>query len=148
VRLLDSNVYIRAFREREFGLELQEFHRAELPGLVLSAVVASELLIGAQTPDRERALRRGLVEPFRLRRRFHVPSWSTWDRASAIDRKMRQREVLRGRLQQRSFFQDLLIAASARELGATIITLNLADFALIAQFVDITFVAPWPVLAV
>jgi predicted nucleic acid-binding protein len=148
VRLLDSNVYIRAFREREFGRELEEFHRAELPGLVLSAVVASELLIGAQTPDRERALRRGLVEPFRLRRRLHVPSWSTWDRASAIDRKMRRREALRGRLQQRSFFQDLLIAASARELGATIITLNLADFTLIAQFVDITFVAPWPVRAV
>jgi predicted nucleic acid-binding protein len=40
--------------------------------------------------------------------------------------------------------QDILIAASAREVGATIITENTTDFALIGRHVDIAFVTPWP----
>jgi len=144
VYLLDSNVYIRGFREMTFGRELQEFHRRELRRLVVSAVVASEVLVGAQSPGRERAVRRTLVEPFRARRRFVVPGWSTWALATAIDRRLRALPAIRARLGERSFFQDILIAASARELGATIVTLNTADFALIARHVDITFVEPWP----
>ena len=143
--LLDSNIYIRAFREAAFGRELQAFHRAELPRLVVSAVVASELLIGAQRADRERALRRTLIEPFQVRRRFVTPSWSTWEIATAVDRRLRSRVGTRSRLAQRSFFHDILIAATARELGATIITMNLDDFALIARHVDISYAGPWPV---
>lgn len=45
---------------------------------------------------------------------------------------------------QRGFFNDILIAASAREIGATVITKNLADFALIARVLDIHFAPPWP----
>lgn len=142
--LLDSNIYIRAFREARFGRELQEFHRRELPRVVVSAVVASELLIGAQRPDRERALRRTLIEPFQSRRRFITPSWSTWELATAVDRRLRSRVGSRSRLEQRSFFQNILIAATARELGATIITMNLADFALIARHIDIAYAGPWP----
>ena len=51
---------------------------------------------------------------------------------------------MRARLVQRSFFHDILIAASARELGATIVTMNLEDFALIGRHVDIKYVGPWP----
>ena len=142
--LLDSNVYIRGFRERAFGQELQEFHHKELPRLVVSAVVASELLVGAQAPARERALRRTLIEPFRSRRRFHVPTWSTWDLASTIDRRLRRQLPGRSRLAHRAFFHDILIAASARELGATIVTMNVDDFALIGRHVDISYVPPWP----
>jgi predicted nucleic acid-binding protein len=144
VFLLDSNIYIRAFREPVFGRELQEFHRAHLPKLVLSAVVASEFLVAAQTPARERAFRLGLLEPFRTRRRLHTPAWSTWELATAIDRRIRQRPATRSHLQQRSFFHDILIAASARELGATIVTLNNSDFTLIGRHVDIKHVEPWP----
>ena len=50
----------------------------------------------------------------------------------------------RTRLAQRSFMQDILIAASAREVGATIITENVVDFTLIGRHVDIAFVPPWP----
>jgi predicted nucleic acid-binding protein len=126
---------------------LQEFHRRELPRVVVSAIVASEVLVGAQSPRRERAVRVTLIEPFRARRRFIVPGWSTWVLATAIDRRLRARPTIRGRLAERSFFQDILIAASARELGATIITLNTADFGLIGRHVDITFVEPWPRLS-
>jgi len=148
VYLLDSNVYIRAFTDLAFGHEFTAFHRTQLPRLVLSAVVASELLVGAATPDRERHLRRGLIEPFRARRRFHTPSWTTWERATAVDRRLRRRAALRTLLQQRSFFHDLLIAASARELGATVVTLNTVHFALIARHLDVHYVGPWPAGAV
>jgi predicted nucleic acid-binding protein len=144
VYLLDSNVYIRGFREAAFGRELLEFHRAELPRVVVSAVVASEVLLGALTPRGERAVRRTLVEPFRTRRRFYVPSWSTWELAMRIDRRLRRQASLREQLGRRSFFHDILIAASARELGATIVTLNRADFATIGRHVDIEFTEPWP----
>lgn len=142
--LIDSNLYIRAFRELAFGQALQRFHRLNLPRLVVSAVVASELLVGAQRPDRERALRRTLIEPFRTRRRLIAPTWSTWDLAAKIDRGLRARPANRTKLDQRSFMQDILIAASAREIGATIITDNTADFMLIGRHVDIAYVPPWP----
>ena len=131
--LLDSNVYIRAFRELAFGAELQDFHRRNLPRLVLSAVVAAELLVGAQRPDRERGLRRLLT-----------PAWSTWELVARLDQSLRRRAATRTRLEQRSFLHDMLIAASAREVGATIITNNVADFTLIARHVDIAFVQPFP----
>jgi predicted nucleic acid-binding protein len=148
MQLLDSSVYIRAFREPAFGEEFRAFHRRALPGLILSAVVASEVLIGALTPDRERAFRRGILEPFQARRRLHVPTWSTWDRATSVDRRMRRKPAWHGRLERRSFFQDILIACSARDLGATVITLNARDFEAIAEVLDIAVAEPWPERAV
>jgi predicted nucleic acid-binding protein len=142
--LIDSNVYIRGFRESAFGSELQSFHRTHLPHLVMSAVVLSELLVGAQRPERDRTIRRTLLDPFRARRRLVTPAWSTWDLATKIDRRLRRTSANRNRLARRSFFQDILIAAAAREAGATIITYNIADFTLISRHVDITFVTPWP----
>ena len=144
--LVDSNVYIRAFREIEFGLELQAFHRGNLARLVMSAVVATELMIGAQKPDRQRALRRTLIEPFQARRRLITPMWSTWELVAQIDRGIRRQPARRTRLVQRSFLHDMLIAASAREVGATIVTENAADFELIGHHVDIAFVPPWPAI--
>jgi predicted nucleic acid-binding protein len=145
--LIDSSVYIRAFRETAFGLEFQAFHRAHLPGLLLSTVVASEILVGAHGSDHERRVRRALIEPFRARRRLISPSWSTWDLAAQIDRRLRAKAANKTKLAQRSFFQDMLIAASAREYGATVVTENRADFALLATHVDFEFVAPWPASA-
>lgn len=142
--LIDSNVYIRAFRDAAFGSALREFHRANLARIVMSVVVASELLVGARTPDGERAVIRTLVEPFRARGRLITPSWSTWALAAKADRALRRQPSNRTRLAQRSFMHDVLIAASAREIGATIVTGNAADFALIGRHMDIAFVPPWP----
>jgi predicted nucleic acid-binding protein len=142
--LLDSNVYIRAFRDAAFGTTLQEFHRRSLPRLLLSTVVVAELLVGAQRADRERALRRALIEPFRARRRLVTPGWSTWELVARVDQALRKRAAHRARLEQRSFLQDMLIAATARELGATVVTENVADFALIARHLDFAFVQPFP----
>ncbi len=142
--LLDSNVYIHAFRDLAFGTQFREFHRHALPRLVLSAVVAVELLVGVQRPERGKALRTVLIEPFRARRRLITPTWSTWELVARVDQSLRTRATHRSRLDQRSFLHDLLIAATAREVGAMVITENVADFTLIARHLDFAFVQPFP----
>jgi predicted nucleic acid-binding protein len=143
--LLDSNVYIASFNDAAFGVGFRAFHRSELPRMVLSAVVVHELLVGARDRRRERMLRRAIIEPFQARRRIHVPGARTWQLAAELDRRLRALNGFEARLARRSFANDLLIAASAREIGATIITQNLTDFALVRRVIDIRYEAPWPV---
>src|SRR5260370_4024945 len=142
--LLDSNVYIAGFNDAAFGVGFRAFHRTHLPRIVLSAVVMHELLVGARDRRRERLLRRAIIEPFRTRRRIHVPGARTWELAAELDRGLRALGGFEASLAQRSFANDLLIAASAREIGATIITRNLTDFALVRRVADIRYEAPWP----
>ena len=142
--ILDSNIYIDGFNNRDFAVEFRDFHKTHLPRILLSAVVLSELLVGANSPQRVWALRRSLIEPFKSRRRILVPTLQTWESASMVDRRLRALGSFDSSLAQRGFFNDILIAASAREIGATIITKNSADFALIARVLDVHFVPPWP----
>jgi predicted nucleic acid-binding protein len=142
--LLDSNVYIDSFNDPAFGAEFRRFHQANLPRVVLSAVVAHEILVGANDADRLRAFEQTLLEPFRTRRRIHVPSLRTWELAAQIDRGLRRLGGFEGSLNRRGFANDMLIAATARDLGATIVTRNLSDFQLIAKVLPIEFEPPWP----
>ena len=144
IYLVDTNVYVHAFRDAAFGERLRQFHRQRLATLVLSAVVAHELAVGALTRSKERALLRNLVEPFRVRQRLHVPARHTWELAARLDRRLRRRVGLTSRLRSRRFGNDLLIAASARELGAVILTENSKDFAAISTVIDIGYMEPWP----
>ena len=146
--LVDSNVYIRGFRDRVFGESLRQFHRTYLPQLVLSAVVVHELLVGAATSRKEQTLRRQLVEPFRARHRLHAPARRTWELTADVDRRLRKRPSLASKLQTRAFFNDMLIAASARELGAVVLTENREDFEIISSVLDVRYVEPWPPLSV
>jgi predicted nucleic acid-binding protein len=142
--LLDTNVYIDAFNDPAFGAEFRRFHQANLPRLVLSAVVAHEIPVGANDANRLRVLERGLLEPFRSRRRLPVPSMRTWELAAEIDRGLRRLGGFAGSLGTRAFANDMLIAATARELGATIVTRNLSDFRVIARVMPVRFEPPWP----
>ncbi len=142
--ILDSNVYIMSFNDPTFAAGFRAFHQAQLPRIVLSAVVAHELLVGANDRRRERALRLAIIEPFRARRRIHVPGVRTWELAATFDRGLRAEGGFDASLAQRSFANDLLIAASAREIGATIITRNLADFDIVRKVAAIRYEPPWP----
>jgi predicted nucleic acid-binding protein len=142
--ILDSNIYIDGFNNRDFAVEFRDFHQTHLPRIILSAVVISELLVGANSPQRVWVLRRSLIEPFKSRRRIFVPTLQTWESVSAVDRRLRALGSFDSSLAQRGFFNDILIAASAREIGATVITKNLADFTLIARALDVRFMPPWP----
>ena len=48
---------------------------------------------------------------------------------------------------KRSFLNDCLLAASCREVGATLISLNREDFELIRKVLRFEFTEPWPDLA-
>jgi predicted nucleic acid-binding protein len=143
VWIIDSNVYIRAFNDARFGAELTRFHAAHLPRIVLSAVVVFELLAGCRTVPAERRLRRGLVEPYRKRGRLHVPTQETWEAAADLDRRLRGRRGSAS-LDERALSNDLLVAASARQLGATIVSENEAEFARIGRLIDVEHALPWP----
>jgi predicted nucleic acid-binding protein len=142
--ILDSNIYIEGFNNSSFAAGFRGFHQTHLPRIIFSAVVFSELLVGANSRSRERVLRRTLLEPFRSRRRILVPTLQTWESASAVDRRLRSLGSFDSSLAQRAFFNDILIAVGAREIGATVITKNLADFGLIARVFDVRFAPPWP----
>lgn len=141
--LLDTNIYIEAFTRGPDHAGFRAFHAATLPQLILSAVVVHELQVGTRTAGARRRLG-ALIEVFHTRRRLHVPTYRTWQMAAVIDQDLRQLGGYTASLAQRSFANDILLAATARELGATIVTRNLADFAIIGRVVSVKAVAPWP----
>ena len=77
-----------------------------------------------------------------------MPGFSTWKLAADIDRRLRARGGYEASLAQRSFANDILLAATARELGAIVITRNLADFRIIRRVLQFKYMAPWPEAAV
>jgi predicted nucleic acid-binding protein len=143
VFLLDTNIYIAAFTRDPDHAGFRAFHTAALPQLILSAVVIHELRVGARRTAQRRQLD-ALIEVFRTRRRIHVPSLATWQLAAIVDQDLRDLGGFAGSLTQRSFANDILLAATARELGATIITNNLPDFDVIGRVMPTKVVAPWP----
>lgn len=141
--LLDTNVYIAAFTRGTDHAGFRAFHSAMLPQLILSAVVVHELRVGARSAPQRRHLD-ALIEVFRTRHRVHVPSLATWQLAATVDQDLRAMGRYAASLTRRSFANDILLAASARELGATIITHNLADFEVIGRVMPVKASPPWP----
>jgi predicted nucleic acid-binding protein len=142
--VLDSNLYIQATRENDFNDELEAFFWSAAPYVYLHSVVAGELVAGAFQPDLERKTFEQFIEPHQDTGRVITPSHATWVRAGQIIVKLVRAKRLGAKGVPRSFFNDCLIAASAREHGLTIITRNTADFELISTVEPVDAVAPWP----
>ncbi len=143
--VLDTNVYIRAAREEAAARELEAFTIAAAPWLWLHSVVALELLAGAIAPGLERRTRRALIEPFERRGRVVTPSHEAWTRAgAALARLVRTGKRSAGAGITRSFLNDCLIAASAREHGFVLVTENAADFETLSEVLPVEISAPWP----
>lgn len=118
---LDTNVLIDAIR-MPLALEaLKGFLSWALPQTVLSSVVGSELLAGAQGEAMRRLVEEEFLGPFVRRRRIVAPSVAAWHRMG----------VLRGRLGKTrrgaDWQNDVLLACSAREHGWVVISRD-ADF--------------------
>jgi predicted nucleic acid-binding protein len=91
----------------------------------LSAVVLMELRAGAFSV-RDRRLLGSLERPFAAADRILVPSRAIYREAGDV---LRQLQVRRGyNLKGRSVGNDVLIALSARAIGATVVTGNSGDF--------------------
>ena len=124
--LLDSNVLIDFLRA---GMHTQWVVGGH--GTVvrfISAVVLLELRLGADTPKRKKAVDR-IQQAFQAGRTLGLTS-STLDHAGGLFRTMYgNASGLNDRLGP---MNDLLIALTAREIGATVLTNNLFEFRRIA----------------
>jgi predicted nucleic acid-binding protein len=142
--LIDTNLYIRAFRNAEDAAELRRFYAAYTPACHLSAVVLHELLVGANGTEQARAIQDRVAKPFRRTARIVTPSASAWRVAAETIAQLAWEEGLDRRTLPRSFLNDALLAASCREEGITIVTENARDFLRLQRLVDFEFIPPWP----
>jgi len=85
-----------------------------------------------------------LVRPLQRVRRVITPSHAAWQSSAEAIARMSRREKRDLRSIPRSLINDYLLAASCREVGATLITDNIPDFAAIRRYIRIEYMAPWP----
>jgi predicted nucleic acid-binding protein len=143
VVLIDTNLYIRAFRDLAARRTLQAFQRRVLARLALHGVVAMELRSGALTATQRVALD-DLIAPFREWDRMLGVSADAYIEAGRVLAALR-REGRAGPSPSASFVQDVVLAASAREHRAVLVTDNARDFISIRTHLrGFQFVPPWP----
>ena len=125
--VLDTNVYITTFHDPAFANRVASFvERASRP-FAVSSVVVAELLIGLASDARREELVRGVyavADPDRV----ITPAHEDWLEAGDALRLLGG-ETLSPR---RSFWNDLLIAASCARAGCTLVTRDTSDFRRIA----------------
>ena len=142
--VLDTNLFIRSFREEAANAELQHFHQLFAPFEYLSTVVAQELRAGARSPAARRQLERHVLDPYSRRGRVVTPSAQAWHDSGDILAELARREGLEvGRL-SKAFGNDLLLATSCREEGLVLVTDNVRDFERIARLAPFVFLDRWP----
>ena len=129
----DSNVYINLLRSPEYEAKIEKF----LQGAYLYAInkiVLMELWAGAKTKIEENILKQhqkvlpliGLTD-------------DNFILAGQVMRKMAQVHGFESSMRRRLTW-DILIALSARENNALLVTENEADFRKIQRYVEFTFV--------
>jgi len=144
VYFIDTNLYIRALNDPMFAPRLEAFQQAALPTLWVSAVVAFEVAVGAADEKQAAAYDRWMLRPFRTRERVLTPTAQTWRLVATMDRAIRALGGFEAKLEQRSFLNDMLIAATCRQVGATLVTANRADYELIDRVAGFRFVTSFP----
>jgi predicted nucleic acid-binding protein len=131
--VFDTNVYVAALREGVGGGAFARI-RARAPRTFLASVVSAELRAGAMDRVGRLAVR-DLVEQFDRLRRIVTPDARSWNLAGDVLGDIRRREPsLRAKLA--SLWNDALIALSARQIGASVVTGNVKDFELLHRFVS------------
>lgn len=129
---LDTNVYIRASRNRDALDAFTDFvHAAERRTRFL-APVWLELQAGIRDNDEQEVLD-ALVDPYVRSDRMVAPSHRAFQQAGRVlqDLAATERTVLADT--PRGLYVDILIAVTAREVDATLITENARDFARIQR---------------
>lgn len=142
--LVDTNLFIRAYRDPAANAELNRFHAAFAPFVHLSAVVAQELRAGVQSKEHRSRLERTVLGVYERRGRIVTPSPDAWSASGDVLADMAWREGLEVGRVSKAFGNDVLIALSCREARMVLVTENVQDFARIAKYVPFEFVPPWP----
>lgn len=131
--LFDTNVYIAVLRDAAFATVFRPRYLRDLPLTFFSSVVAQELLAVARTPRHERQAK-ALYEPFERVRQIVTPTHNVWKEAGHLVAAIfESTPQFRSKLNQ-GLLNDILIALSARSIGASVVTGNVEDFRLIQRF--------------
>jgi predicted nucleic acid-binding protein len=142
--VLDTNLYVKAFRSDQGARELEQYYRDFTPQTYLSSIVVHELLVGATSERKVREIRKNLLGPLIRAGRVITPSHSSWEQAGTAIAEMARSERRELRGIPKSLVHDFLLAASCREGGVTLVTENGADFELVRRYVRHEHVPPWP----
>ena len=125
--VFDTNVYVATLREGVNGPAFARM-RDRAPRTFLASVVSAELRAGARDQTGRLAVI-DLVERFERVGRVVTPDARSWSLAGDVLADIRRREPgLRAKIA--SLWNDALIALSARQIGASIVTDNVKDFEL------------------
>jgi len=143
--VVDTNLYVEAITADASNAALAAFQRRFAPFLFQHSTVAQEILAGARDEAGYRAYHEDWVAPFEALGRVLTPSHTTWTRAALIIVRLVARAKMSSGGFSRSFLNDCLIAASAREHGFVLVTRNATDFGLIRQVEPrLRYALPWP----
>jgi len=128
--IYDTSVYIEVLRSKPFAETFRSRYEIDLPLTFFNSVVVEELLAGA-TDRLRRATVEGLYRPFERSRRVVTPTQGVWTETGRLLGMMRGQRVDQKDRLTGNFVNDLLIAISAKSIGAKVVTLNADDFTLI-----------------
>ena len=146
--VLDTQLFINAFRDPVANELLQQFHRAVSPFEHFSVIVAQELRAGVKRPQDRKALERNVLTIFKRAGRIITPSADAWHRSGDLLAEMARQEGLEIARVSRAFANDVVLALSCREAGCELVTDNEHDFQRIRRFAQFDFTKPWPGLQV
>ena len=141
--VLDTQLFINAFRDQAANEALQRFHRAFSPFEHLSLIVAQELRAGVRQPADRKALERNVLRVFERARRTITLSSDAWHRSGDLLSEMAKQDGLEIARVSKAFANDLLLA-SCRESGCVLVTENDRDFSRIRRFISFEDMQPWP----
>ena len=129
--LLDTNVYVEASRSAEKRSRFAKTFFPLLPVTYLAATLAYELSVNSAN-DITRALVADFVGRLERVGRTVTPTFDDWtEAADIVTRIAKSEKSWRSKLPQLQ--NDILIALSARRIGATLLTYNQEDFLLIRR---------------
>jgi predicted nucleic acid-binding protein len=142
--VLDTQIFIDAFRDPMANQALQRFHRAYAPFEYLSVVVAQELRAGLTHERDRKVLERNVLDVFQRAGRTFAPTASAWHRSGDLLSDMAGKEGFEIGRVSKSFANDVLLALSCGEAGCVLVTGNERDFHRIRRYVSFEYVKPWP----
>ena len=90
--VLDTQLFINAFRDPTANEALQQFHRFFAPFEYLSVIVAQELRAGVQRVQDRRALERHVLNVFKRANRTITPSTDAWHRSGELLAEMARKD--------------------------------------------------------
>ena len=140
--VLDTQHFLDVLRGRPAAAEVLAFMRTFVAAVDLHAVVGAELLMGAHARGEPAAIRKRFIDPFKPQRVL-VPDAADLLATGDAVRVMYEKWGVHPELEQRNFWNDVIIAVSCRRRGFVLLSRD-PDHARIAPFVGHMYSSTFP----